>query len=149
MTKQYEKIVNALFINYESLYDINMDTGEYTGFTQSGDSERFRLTEQGEDFFEDLKKRVPQEVVPDDQEYVLQMLSREALLRGTGNGEYYSFVYRICREGWILYHKIRAKQEHTCGHTHIYLGIRVLLYYIRSVTSCTVCNVDLDTANAV
>ena len=131
MPISYETIAKALFINYESLYDINMETGEYICFYQSEAYKRFAIEKQGSDFFESLKQTVPKVIVPEDQEHVLKMLSRDALTDGTKNGEYYSFIYRVYRDGKEIYHKIRAKQEKNDGGTHIYLGIRDINYLVK------------------
>lgn len=131
MSIKYETIAKALFINYESLYDIDMSTGNYICFYQSEAYEKFEIEKQGTDFFGTLQEMVPRVIAPDDQEYVLERLSREALLDGTKNEEYYSFVYRVIRDGKAIYHKVRAKQDIDNGKVHIYLGIRDIDYLIR------------------
>ncbi len=130
MTIEYETIAKALFINYESLYDINMETDSYLCFFQSESYEMFKLEKNGTNFFKELEKTIPKAVFLEDQEYVLNMLSKEALLEGTGRGEIYSFVYRVYRDGKAVYHKIRAKRESVEGIQHVYLGIRDIDYLI-------------------
>ena len=126
-----ETIVKALIVNYESLYDIDMETGWYSCFCSNGSGERFMLKRQGNSFFADLPALITQAVAPEDQAYVEGMLEREALLAGTKHGEYYSFIYRGGRNGQMIYYKIRAKREMVEGSNHIYLGVRDVDHLIR------------------
>ena len=131
MATSYETIAKALFVNYESIYDIDMDSGTYYCFHQSESYEKHDLEKRGDDFFNELKKTVPRVIAPEDQDYVLRMLSKKALYEGTQGGEYYSFIYRVHRDGEPVYHKIRAKQEKEGETTHVYLGVRDINYLIR------------------
>ena len=83
MAESYETIAKALFVNYESIYDIDMDSGAYYCFHQSETYEKHNLEKRGDDFFNELKKTVPRVVAPEDQDYVLRMLSKKALYEGT------------------------------------------------------------------
>lgn len=131
MASSYETIAKALFINYESLYDVDIESGAYYCFYQSAAYEKHGLEKRGDDFFNELKDTVPRVIVPEDQDYVLEMLSKKALNEGTQRSECYSFVYRVYRDGQPVYHKIRAKQGKEGEKTHIYLGVRDIDYLIR------------------
>ena len=69
MIIEYETIAKALFINYESLYDINMETDSYLCFFQSESYEMFKLEKNGTNFFRELEKTIPKAVFLEDQEY--------------------------------------------------------------------------------
>ncbi|MBR0456190.1 MAG: histidine kinase [Firmicutes bacterium] len=131
MSTSYETIAKALFINYESLYDVDIDTGMYYCFYESKSYEKHGLEKHGEDFFSELEKKVPEIIAPEDQDYVLEMLSKEALRKGTQGGECYSFIYRVLRGGEPVYHKIRAIQGTAGESAHVYLGVRDIDYLIR------------------
>ena len=74
MAIEYEAIAKALFVNYESLYDIDLDTGHYLCFYQSETYEKYKLEKQGSDFFGTIKVAVPRLIAPEDVDYVLEML---------------------------------------------------------------------------
>ena len=121
---RYERIAAALFVNYESLYDINMETNEYICFHSSEAYKKFHVTEQGSDFFAALSETVPMIIYSKDVEYFSAMLDKRKLLAETEKSDYYSFIYRVSRDGEPVYHKIRAKKEIIDGVRHVYLGIR-------------------------
>jgi len=131
MAVSYETIAKALFVHYESLYDVELETGAYYCFYESESYEKHGIEKHGEDFFSELRKTVHRVVVPEDRDYVLAMLTKEALQKGTQRGECYSFVYRVYQDGEPVYHKIRAMQEKEGESTHVYIGVRDIDYLIR------------------
>ena len=124
MAVSFETVAKALFVNYESIYDINMETGQYCCFYESESYERLRIEKRGENFFEALIETIPRIIAENDQKYVEKMLSKEALIAGTENDEYYSFIYRVKRDKKDVYHKVRAKREVVDDVEHVYLGVR-------------------------
>ena len=120
----YEAIVRALFENYESIYDIDVETSEYRCYHESDSYSELKIESSGEDFFATLISNVPKVVFPEDREYVCRMLRKEAVLEGLEKEKYYSFVYRLMLDGRPVYHKIRAVVETVGQRKHIMLGVR-------------------------
>jgi len=120
----YEAIARALFENYESLYDIDRETGAYQCYHESKAYQGLQIDKQGADFFADLHRNIPQVIHPEDRGYVLDMLAREVLLPALDRERYYSFVYRLMFDGKPVYHKLRATLEPVGGRPHILLGVR-------------------------
>ncbi|MCR4962363.1 MAG: histidine kinase [Firmicutes bacterium] len=120
----YEAITHALFENYESIYDIDVETSAYQCYYESGVYSRHKIAEGGDDFFASLASYVPRAVHPEDCEYVLKMLDREKMLAALDREKYYSFVYRLLIDGKPIYHKVRATLGKVGDRRHILLGVR-------------------------
>ena len=65
----YKTIAEALFDNYESIYDVVLETGEYKTYFQSEEYQELRLAEKGSDFFADLPAAVERLIHQDDREF--------------------------------------------------------------------------------
>ena len=120
----YLAIANALFENYESIYDIDVKTSSYQCYHESDSYSRLKIASRGDDFFAALTAYVPRVVHPDDCRYVLAMLDRNTLLAALEREKYYAFVYRLLIGKTVTYHKIRATLSTVGGNPHILLGVR-------------------------
>ena len=120
----YEMLARALFENYESIYDIDVETHAYNVFHESSSYRQLKLTSHGENFFETFPQEVARVVCPQDQHHVLARLEKEALLEGVNNNDHYSFVYRIERDGRQIFHQLRATSQMVEGSQHIIMGVR-------------------------
>ena len=76
----YKMIAEALFENYESIYDINLETLEYKTYFQSDFYQELKLAKEGRNFFEELPIGVERIIAPEDQEYVSRMLETDTII---------------------------------------------------------------------
>ena len=53
----YELIAKALFENYETIYDIDVQTNAYCAFHESTEYKRLKIQNMGADFFRELKRK--------------------------------------------------------------------------------------------
>ena len=120
----YELIAKALFESFETIYDIDLETSAYKCFHESEDYKKLKLEKSGDNFFEALPSGVEEIIAEDDREYVLEMLSRDNLVRGLQEDKYYTFIYRIKRNGKEVYHQITATLQPTEEGTHVYMGVK-------------------------
>ena len=120
----YELIAKVLFENYETIYDINLNTHEYRSFHESEAYKKLGLETEGRDFFELLPDSVRKHVYNEDQDYVLYMLSKDNLTRGLDKSKYYTFIYRIKKGDQEIYHQIIATLQPTEDDDHVYMGVR-------------------------
>ncbi len=119
-----EAITRAFFENYESIYDIDLETSVYQCYHESTPYSTLNIESSGADFFASCFSHIPQVIHAEDREYVEKMLSRPALLAALEKEKYYSFVYRLMLGDRPVYHKARATLAQVDGRTHILLGIR-------------------------
>lgn len=123
-TLSYEVLANALFENYESIYDIDLETDAYNVYYESDSYRKLDLTRSGTDFFTVLPREVAKVIDPEDRDYVLGMLSKDALVSGVTGNKYYSIVYRINRGGRRIYHQLRATLQPIGDKDYILMGVR-------------------------
>lgn len=119
-----EVILRALIENYESIYDIDVETNAYQCYHESGPYSDLRIAMCGEDFFSDMLSEADRTIYEEDREYVKQALSKEEMLEGIRREEYYSIVYRLMIDDKPMYHKIRAVVGDVGGKKHILIGVR-------------------------
>lgn len=120
----HEAIVRALFENYESLYAVDIETSAYQCFHESDSFSSLHLENRGSDFFQAVESNLLKTIYPDDQKYVREMLSRNALVAALEEERYYAFVYRLVIKGKPLYHKLRATREIVNHRPHFLIGVR-------------------------
>lgn len=118
-----EALLNALVENYECLYDIEVETGEYRTFYESKEYEELGIKKSGPNFYEGLQRFVPKTIHPDDRGYVLRMLSEKALVEGVRKNKQYSFKYRLYGKEGTSHRRIRATLAKVEATEHILVGI--------------------------
>lgn len=127
----YEMIANAMFDNYESIYDIHLETSRYKTYFQSDTYKELKLANEGADFFKELLAGVNRTIAVEDRGFVLHMLQRDVLLAGVKKEKYYTIVYRIQKDGKLVYHQLRAIQQKADDGVHILMGIRNIDDFVR------------------
>lgn len=120
----YKMIAEALFENYESIYDINLETQHYKTYFQSGFYEDLKLAKEGMDFFDELGSGIRRIIAPEDQNYVCQMLQRETLIEGIRKHRHYRLVYQIQTDSKKIYHQLSATSQQAEDGMHILMGIK-------------------------
>ncbi len=120
----YRMIAEALFDNYESIYDIHRDTHAYKTYYQSDYYQELELAKEGQDFFKDLPAGIYRIIAPEDQKYMLRMLNKETMLSNLKKEKLWRLVYRINYEGKSLYHQLRAILQEADDGVHILMGIK-------------------------
>ena len=123
-TIPYEALVNALFVYYVSICDLDLETSGYSVYCESETGHSLKLMKNGGDFFVALVREIDRAVVPDDRSRVMHMLSREVLEDGVRNKKRHSFVYRTSRNGRQVYHQLRATLANIDGKDHVLMGVR-------------------------
>ena len=127
----YEMLAKALFENYESIYDVDMQTNAYNVFHESSSYRQLNLTSHGDDFFKAMRSEVASVIAAQDQQHVFKRLSKEALAEGVRNNRVYSFVYRINRDGQQVFHQLRAVAQPIGDSDHVLIGVRDVNSLIR------------------
>ena len=120
----YEAISRALMERYESIYAVDIETSAYQCFHESDSYSSLQIEMSGNDFFDAAGNNIFETIYPEDQAYVLQKLTKDALLKGLEEAGNYVFVYRLVINGEPIYHKLSAIREIVNGRPHFLMGIR-------------------------
>lgn len=126
----YETLAKALFEAYECIYVIDLQTEAYSVYHESESYQRLHLTRSGNAFFKQLPIEVDMVVLDEDQEYVRNRLSREALIEGAKREKVYICTYRMKHNDTPQYHQARAVFSEVDGQQRILLGIKNIQYIV-------------------
>ena len=119
----YAKLSYALASGFESVYYVDIDTGDYVVFNSKGSCEELQMQRAGSDFFADVETDVPRLVFAPDRERVLLNLRREALLTQLVGAQPFSMTYRLVVAGAPVYYNLKVVRADRDGGHHIVCGV--------------------------
>lgn len=100
----FTQIAESLASNYDVIYYVDPETGEYTGFTAHNIYGEFEVNESGSDFFNECKKNIGLIIHPDDKERMFEALDKDFLLTTLEGRKQFDIKYR---------HVVNGKVQHT------------------------------------
>ena len=101
----FGQVATILAKQFDSLYYVDIESDNFIEFFHSQMLDEMNLPEQGTDFFAFLSEQARRVVHPDDMEYVLHMINKEALLEKLSENNSSLVVCRFILGGRI---------EHIC-----------------------------------
>ena len=99
----FNLIATSLSKHYDSIYFVDLESGEFEEFVHSEKLEKLSIPEKGEDFFKTASSNAAKCVHPDDLELVLCLHNIETAKEYLSKTPYYSIICRIILDGKI-YH---------------------------------------------
>ncbi|MCR5093691.1 MAG: diguanylate cyclase [Lachnospiraceae bacterium] len=91
----------ALAQHFDSLYYVDIDTGNYTEYVRKGVFDVFGIPTEGDDFFTESQTNAVKCIYPDDLEFVVRLFDRETVLKRLSGEKSYSTVYRLIVDGRV------------------------------------------------
>ncbi len=88
-------IASAMAEDYEAIFYIEIESGEYISFAESIKYKSINSLETGKDFFRDALDSIEKCVYPDDREYAKGFYDKEKMLHSLEGKHSFSFKYRI------------------------------------------------------
>ena len=101
-------IANALSNDFESIYYVDPDSGQYREFTTQGPYEELQIETTGEHFFEECAENLKRVVYPEDQSRVAAALTRKNLMEALKDRQIFSLDYRLVIKGLPVYYRMKA-----------------------------------------
>jgi len=95
----YNHIAASLAEEFEAIYYINMETGQYQEFSTSEKYASLNVPTTLNDFFSETKENIKKFVHPDDQEFAQSLFVKETMLKNLEDKSSYSFKYRLLING--------------------------------------------------
>ena len=95
----YDHIASGLCAEYDAMYYINIDTGEYLEFSVSENYRALNVPVPGKDFFGETQDNITKFVYPDDVDFARSMYIKEDMLKSLEGRNSYSFKYRVMVDG--------------------------------------------------
>ena len=97
----YNQITASLAEHYDTLYYIDLQTGTYSEISSTNEFKKLNVPATGSDFFAESRRSIRKYVHPEDQEKVLRLHYRDAMLDNLKGGVSYSLAYRLVVNGRV------------------------------------------------
>lgn len=99
----FDQVANTLAKQFDSMYYVEIESGNFIEFFHSEMLSGLNLPEQGNDFFSFLSEQAKRTVHPDDLDYVLNLIDREKLLGKLAENNSSLIVFRFVLDGEIMH----------------------------------------------
>ncbi|MCR5000065.1 MAG: GGDEF domain-containing protein [Lachnospiraceae bacterium] len=94
-----EDIAAAMAADYEAIFYIEIETGEYISFAKSENYLPLGVTESRKDFFREVLDSIEEYVYPEDWEYAKSFYDKEKMLQSLADRHSFSYKYRVMVKG--------------------------------------------------
>ncbi len=118
----YNQITASLAEQYDTLYYIDIDTGSYKEISSTDDYKKLNVPATGNDFFAESRRSIRKYVHPEDQDKVLRIHYKEAMLANLKKGDSFSIAYRLVVDGKVRH--IRHTELMARDRKHIIVCVR-------------------------
>lgn len=109
----HDHIASAMAQDYEAIYYIEMNSGEYMEFSKSQKYQSMNVPFAGKDFFAETMENIERYVHPEDKEHARCMYNKAVLLKNLEGRHSFSFKYRVMVLGeprFFLFTVMRAQE---------------------------------------
>lgn len=117
----YYQITSSLAEHFDTLYYIDIATGTYMEISSTDEYKKLNVPATGKDFFAESRRSVRKYVHPEDQERVLRLHFKDAMLKNLKDRSSYTATWRLVVNGRVSY--IRHTEIMTRDQKHIIVCI--------------------------
>ena len=97
----YDQITSSLTEQYDTLYYINLEDSTYVEISSTDEYKKLNVPATGSDFFAESRRSIRKYVHPDDQEKIISLHYKDAMLANLQNRNSYSIAYRLVVNGQV------------------------------------------------
>ncbi|MBR2090439.1 MAG: response regulator [Fibrobacter sp.] len=108
MNREFSEIANALSVEYEIIYYVNLKEESYDVFNKEDSYIKLKLAMSGKDFFHECVRDIKKIVYPQDVEKISSVMNKEFLLTQLAGDKSYSIEYRLVVDGQPQYYRLKA-----------------------------------------
>ncbi|MCR4908020.1 MAG: PAS domain-containing protein, partial [Lachnospiraceae bacterium] len=101
--ESYEDIARALATDYNNIFVVDLDTGQYTEYLSSVGGDELSKMRQGTDFFGTVRKEALERVYEEDQQPFLDRFTKENILNELDKQGVFTSTYRLTDTGTPVY----------------------------------------------
>ena len=91
----YDHIATKLAEDYEAMFYIDIETGEYREFSKSLQYDTMNVPTRGKDFYAETRVNAADFAHPDDKEFAVSMYYNDTMLKNLEGRRSFSFKYRV------------------------------------------------------
>ena len=122
-SRTYSEIAKSLASQYEVIYYVDSESGDYIEYTSSDSYAKFGFNASGMYFFENARRDMMKVLHPVDYERVMRELEKEKLINKIKKMGYASITYRYLLDNNELYMNLIA-YLHKGKKNHLVIGVR-------------------------
>ena len=119
----FQKISEALLMDYSSVYYINAVTNEYYWYSVNPEFHSLKLEQGGDDFFKNIIRDCKQVIYEEDQHIFIEDIQKEKLLNDMKKGSMQNIDYRLIINGVPTWHSLRMIRSLENNSDYIILGV--------------------------
>ena len=116
----YDNIATSLAEDYEAMYYINIETGEFMEFSSSQEYASMNVPVDGQNFYAETSANIDKYVHPDDREFAKNLHLKEAMLKNLEGRKSYSYKYRLMIGGQPKYFQFTVIRANDDKHFVLY-----------------------------
>jgi GGDEF domain-containing protein len=116
----YDNIASSLAEDYEAMYYINIETGEFREFSKSQKYAAMKVPVGGRDFYAETRVNIEKYVHPDDREFAQNLHRKEIMLKNLEGRKSYSYKYRLMIEGHPRFFQFTVMRANDDKHFVLY-----------------------------
>ena len=119
----FNKIAEALLIDYTSVYYVNAVTNEYQWYSINAEFHSLEIEPSGKDFFKNMARDAEQVVYEEDKHIFQNDIQKEHLTQQLKDGSMRSIEYRLMIDGKPVWHRLRMIKEASDTDDYFILGV--------------------------
>ena len=100
--KALDQIALTLTKHFDSLFYVDIETGNYSEYTSGNMLNSFGIPKSGEDFFTESQRNASKFVHPDDLDMVIALHDKAAMLERIHRNHFYSVTFRMIINGRVV-----------------------------------------------
>ena len=112
----FSQIAESLASNYDTIYYVNLKTGDFTGYTSQNLYGELEVDESGEDFFETARSNASHIIHPQDRDRLMNILDKDYLLTALEGRKQFNFEYRLIITDQVKHTRLSARKSSDGGH---------------------------------
>ena len=116
----YDHIASGLAEDYDAMYYIKIDTGEFREFAKSKTYEAMNVPLKGKDFYEETKVNIDTFVHPDDRDFAKSIHTKAAMLKSLEGRKSFSYKYRLLIDGQSRFFRFTLMRAYDNKHFVLY-----------------------------
>ncbi len=117
----YDNIARSLAEDYEAIYYIDIETGEYSEFAKSTEYDNMKVPVKGKDFYAETRENAARYAHPDDREFAISLYYKEIITKNLEGRGSYSYKYRIMTGGESRYFRFTIIRVNDGRHFVLYV----------------------------
>ena len=116
----YDNIASSMAEDYEAIYYINIENGEFREFSKNQEYASLNIPVAGRDFFVETPVNIDKYVHPDDRDFAKNLHRKETMLKNLEGRKSYSYKYRLMIDSQPRYFQFTVMRVNDGRHFVLY-----------------------------